>query len=53
MERICMCWGETDEVTEEWRRNQGGKNKITAFCRGRPLESDSFEDQQTDSRVIF
>lgn len=27
MERICMCWGEIDEVTEEWRSTQGGKNK--------------------------
>jgi hypothetical protein len=27
MERIYTCWGETDEVTEEWGRTQGGKNK--------------------------
>lgn len=27
MERIDMCWGDTDEVTEEWRSIQDGKNK--------------------------
>jgi len=27
MERISMWWGEIDEVAEEWRSTQGGKNK--------------------------
>jgi hypothetical protein len=60
MERIYMCSGETDEVTEEWRSTQGGKNKNhsilsrKAFGKwqfGRPTERLQCDILKEDNRL--